>query len=117
MALFYILQFLMSCLIEDKWILVTISACCMLWFWKVDSYKDVNSKPITDSTQTEPESQLCVWERKREKWQSDDQWKRPNIAWLIFKTERCRGRGGLGIWNWHVHTVIFKIDNQQGPTW
>ena len=24
--------------------------------------------------------------------------------------------GGIGVWNWHVHTVIFKIDNQQGPT-
>ena len=22
----------------------------------------------------------------------------------------------LGVWDWHVHTAIFKIDNQQGPT-
>ena len=22
----------------------------------------------------------------------------------------------LGVWDGHVHTVIFKIDNQQGPT-
>ena len=22
----------------------------------------------------------------------------------------------LGVWDWHVHTAIFKMDNQQGPT-
>ena len=22
----------------------------------------------------------------------------------------------LGVWDWHVHTAIFKTDNQQGPT-
>ena len=22
----------------------------------------------------------------------------------------------LGVWDGHVHTVVFKIDNQQGPT-
>ena len=21
----------------------------------------------------------------------------------------------LGVWDWHVHTAIFKTDNQQGP--
>ena len=26
------------------------------------------------------------------------------------------GRDRLGIWDWLVHTAIFKIDNQQGPT-
>ena len=26
------------------------------------------------------------------------------------------GRDRLGVWNWHVHTAIFKVDNQQGPT-
>ena len=24
-------------------------------------------------------------------------------------------RDGLGVWDWHVHTAIFKMDNQQGP--
>ena len=24
--------------------------------------------------------------------------------------------GRLGVWDGHVHTAIFKIDNQQGPT-
>ena len=30
-----------------------------------------------------------------------------------------RGKGGgdrSGVWDWHVHTTTFKIDNQQGPT-
>ena len=26
------------------------------------------------------------------------------------------GKSRLGVWDWHVHTAIFKIDNQQGPT-
>ena len=27
-----------------------------------------------------------------------------------------RGRDSEGVWNGHVHTAIFKMDNQQGPT-
>ena len=26
------------------------------------------------------------------------------------------GRDGWGVWDWHVHTAILKLDNQQGPT-
>ena len=26
------------------------------------------------------------------------------------------GRDRLGVWDWHVHIAIFKIDNQQGST-
>ena len=29
---------------------------------------------------------------------------------------RVGKRGRLEIWDWHVHTDICKIDNQQGPT-
>ena len=32
---------------------------------------------------------------------------------------RGRGRGGrdiLGVWGGHVHTIVYKIDNQQGLT-
>ena len=25
-----------------------------------------------------------------------------------------RGRDRLGVWDWHLHTAIFKTDNQQG---
>ena len=28
---------------------------------------------------------------------------------------RVEGKNRLGVWNWYVHTAIFKIDNQQGP--
>ena len=35
---------------------------------------------------------------------------------LCCQAGRLRGRDRLGICDWHVHTVIFKIDNQQGPT-
>ena len=30
--------------------------------------------------------------------------------------ERVGGEDRLGVWDWHVHTTIFKIDNQQGST-
>ena len=30
--------------------------------------------------------------------------------------ERERRRDRLTVWEWHVHTAIFKIDNQYGPT-
>ena len=36
------------------------------------------------------------------------------------KTEKLHGKLGgsdrLGVWDRHVHTATFKIDNQQGPT-
>ena len=35
--------------------------------------------------------------------------RRTDLGWVV-------GRDRLGIWNWHVHTDIFKIYNQQGPT-
>ena len=28
---------------------------------------------------------------------------------------RLGGRDRLGDWDWHVHTAIFKTDNQEGP--
>ena len=43
---------------------------------------------------------------------------------LIYRTETDSekelmspgGRDRLRVWDWHVHTAIFKVDNQQGPT-
>ena len=29
---------------------------------------------------------------------------------------RVGGIDRLGIWDWHAHTAIFKIDDQQGPS-
>ena len=34
----------------------------------------------------------------------------------LMVTQRERGGNKLGGWDWHIHTTIFKIDNQQGPT-
>ena len=30
--------------------------------------------------------------------------------------EKMRGRDNQGVWDGHVHTAMFKMDNQQGPT-
>ena len=27
-----------------------------------------------------------------------------------------QGRDSQGVWDGHVHTAVFKMDNQQGPT-
>ena len=29
---------------------------------------------------------------------------------------KAEARDRLGVWDWHVHTAIFKTDNQKGPT-
>ena len=29
---------------------------------------------------------------------------------------QVEGRESEGVWDWHVHTVVFKMNNQQGPT-
>ena len=33
-----------------------------------------------------------------------------------YQRGRLAGRDKLGDWDWHIHTTIYKIDNQQGPT-
>ena len=33
-----------------------------------------------------------------------------------FQRGRMGGRDSQGVWDWHVHTAVFKMDNQQGPT-
>ena len=35
---------------------------------------------------------------------------------MVTKGERWGERDKLGIWDGHIHTTIFKIDNQQGAT-
>ena len=40
----------------------------------------------------------------------------------IYKINLClpggkgRGRDKVEVWDWHAHTGMFRIDNQQGPT-
>ena len=33
-----------------------------------------------------------------------------------YQGEGVKGRDRLGVWDWHVHSTIFKINNKQGPT-
>ena len=33
-----------------------------------------------------------------------------------YQGRRVGGRDRVGVWDWHVHTAVFKIDNQKGPT-
>ena len=47
------------------------------------------------------------------KTETDSQPQRVNL-WL--PGGRMRGRDNQGVWDGHVHTGIFKMDNQQGPS-
>ena len=40
----------------------------------------------------------------------------PKNKLMVTKGERWEGRDKLGVWDWHIHTAIFKIDNEQRPT-
>ena len=33
-----------------------------------------------------------------------------------YQRVKVGGRDKLGVWKWHIHTTIYKIDNQKGPT-
>ena len=35
---------------------------------------------------------------------------------LMIAREKDVGRDSQGVWDGHIHTAIFKMDNQQGPT-
>ena len=35
---------------------------------------------------------------------------------MITKGERAWGKDKLGNWNKHIHTTVYKIDDQQGST-
>ena len=37
-------------------------------------------------------------------------------VWQFFKKLNLVGRGKLGVWDEHMQTTIYKINNQQGPT-
>jgi len=34
-----------------------------------------------------------------------------------YKRGKGQGRDKLGVWDWHTHTTIYKLDNQQRPTY
>ena len=35
---------------------------------------------------------------------------------MITSRGRIGRRARMGDWDWHAHTAIYKVDNQQGPT-
>ena len=47
-------------------------------------------------------------------------WEKNKKEWIHRFREQTYGYWGKGwgkeVWECHVHTVIFKMDNQQGPT-
>ena len=36
--------------------------------------------------------------------------------WIYGCQEEGWGRDSQGLWDGHVHTAVFKMENQQGPT-
>ena len=32
-----------------------------------------------------------------------------------YQRGKVTGKDKLGVWDWNIHTIVFKIDNQQGP--
>ena len=61
---------------------------------------------------------LCMWNLKRNYtnkliYKTDSQIQRMNF-W--FPGGRMAQRDSQGVWDGHVHTAIFKMDNQQEPT-
>ena len=49
--------------------------------------------------------------KKKEKTRKDSQIERMNLR---LPGERMGGRDSWGVWDGHVHTTTFKMDNQQG---
>ena len=35
----------------------------------------------------------------------------------VTQVERWGEKHKLGVWDWHIHTTVYKIDNQQEPTY
>ena len=55
--------------------------------------------------------------KKRYKWRN--LYNRNRLTDFWEGTYNCRGKGrrdSQRVWDWHVHTAIFKMDNQQGHT-
>ena len=48
------------------------------------------------------------------KTKADSQSSRTNL-WLPVEG-RWRGRDSSGVWDGHIHSAIFKVDKQLGPT-
>ena len=56
---------------------------------------------------------------KRYKWTFMQNRNRPTDIekkLIVIKRGWCQGLNKLGGWDWHMHTALYKTDNQQGPT-
>ena len=53
--------------------------------------------------------------KKRYKWTKQKQTHRLRERFYGYQGGKVGGMNRLGVLDWHVHTTIFKIDNQQGP--
>ena len=54
-----------------------------------------------------------MWNLKKEMHKTETD----SSKWIYgYQEGKLEGRDRLGVWGWYIHTVIFKIGNQQGPT-
>ena len=62
---------------------------------------------------------ICRILKKLYKWtylQNRNRLNRVREQTYGYQEGRAAGRDRLGVWDWHVHTAIFRIDKQQGPS-
>ena len=102
----------------------------MEYYWAIKKNKilpfatwmDLESTMLSKINQTEKDN--TVWlrsyvESKTNKWTYLQNRNRltdlENKLNYGYQGGRVGGRDRLEIWDWHVHTAVFKIDNQQGP--
>ena len=81
-------------------------------------WMDLASVTLSEVNQTKNEIYDILYIKRNTnaltyKTERDSQTLRTNL-WL--PGGRMRGRDSWGVWDGHVHTAIFKMDNQQGPT-
>ena len=62
-----------------------------------------------------------MWNLKKKKWYKWTYLQNRNRVTdirtnLLLLKEKGEGRDELGDWDWHIHSAIYKTDNQQEPT-
>ena len=108
---------------NSKWV-------AMLFFFKlmlpkqpqklppVDGPRDYHTKSVRQGKTNIIWYCLYMEPKKRYKWtylQNRDRLTDKENKRMVTKGERG-GRHKLGVWDWNIHTTIYKIDNQQGST-
>ena len=59
---------------------------------------------------------VCFPPLKCELWLLFKEYSRERECWFNLKIPKFNNGGILGVWDWHVHTAVFKRNNGQGPT-